>query len=410
MSPISVVIAGYARSPFHFARKGALVDIRPDDLTAAVLKGLVEKLDLDPALLEDVVMGCAYPEAEQGMNIARIASFRAGFPQSLGGATLNRFCGSSMSAVHYAAGQVLLGAGEAFIAAGVESMTRVPMGGFNLSPNPALLQDYPAVYMSMGQTAENVAERYAVSRVEQEEMAVRSHAKAVAAREAGLLREEIVAIDTPAGRVAEDGCIRPGTNLESLAQLKPAFGGSVTAATSSPLTDGSAALLVCSEDFARRHGLAILARIKAVAVAGCAPEIMGMGPVQATRKVLQRAGLGIADIDLVEINEAFASQSIACIRELGLDMDRITWMAAPWPSVIRWAPPARGSPARPLRCCGAPAGAMPSPPSASPAARAWRPCWKRWSDRAPMKKGPVDEPGLDGEPAPAARRRVVAVT
>ncbi|WP_162953814.1 thiolase family protein, partial [Pseudomonas aeruginosa] len=269
------------------------------------------------------VMGCAYPEAEQGMNIARIASFRAGFPQSLGGATLNRFCGSSMSAVHYAAGQVLLGAGEAFIAAGVESMTRVPMGGFNLSPNPALLQDYPAVYMSMGQTAENVAERYAVSRVEQEEMAVRSHAKAVAAREAGLLREEIVAIDTPAGRVAEDGCIRPGTNLESLAQLKPAFGGSVTAATSSPLTDGSAALLVCSEDFARRHGLVILARIKAVAVAGCAPEIMGMGPVQATRKVLQRAGLGIADIDLVEINEAFASQSIACIRELGLDMDRI---------------------------------------------------------------------------------------
>ncbi|HGK5865703.1 TPA: acetyl-CoA C-acyltransferase [Pseudomonas aeruginosa] len=234
MSPISVVIAGYARSPFHFARKGALVDIRPDDLAAAVLKGLVEKLDLDPALLEDVVMGCAYPEAEQGMNIARIASFRAGFPQSLGGATLNRFCGSSMSAVHYAAGQVLLGAGEAFIAA-----------------------------------------------------------------------------------------IRPGTNLESLAQLKPAFGGSVTAATSSPLTDGSAALLVCSEDFARRHGLAILARIKAVAVAGCAPEIMGMGPVQATRKVLQRAGLGIADIDLVEINEAFASQSIACIRELGLDMDRI---------------------------------------------------------------------------------------
>lgn len=140
MSPISVVIAGYARSPFHFARKGALVDIRPDDLAAAVLKGLVEKLDLDPALLEDVVMGCAYPEAEQGMNIARIASFRAGFPQSLGGATLNRFCGSSMSAVHYAAGQVLLGAGEAFIAAGVESMTRVPMGGFNLSPNPALLQ------------------------------------------------------------------------------------------------------------------------------------------------------------------------------------------------------------------------------------------------------------------------------
>ena len=246
MSPISVVIAGYARSPFHFARKGALVDIRPDDLAAAVLKGLVEKLDLDPVLLEDVVMGCAYPEAEQGMNIARIASFRAGFPQSLGGATLNRFCGSSMSAVHYAAGQVLLGAGEAFIAAGVESMTRVPMGGFNLSPNPALLQDYPAVYMSMGQTAENVAERYAVSRVEQEEMAVRSHAGSRRARGRLAARGDR-RHRHPAGRVAEDGCIRPGTNLESLAQLKPAFGGSVTAATSSPLTDGSAALLVCSE-------------------------------------------------------------------------------------------------------------------------------------------------------------------
>ncbi len=410
MSPISVVIAGYARSPFHFARKGALVDIRPDDLAAAVLKGLVEKLDLDPALLEDVVMGCAYPEAEQGMNIARIASFRAGFPQSLGGATLNRFCGSSMSAVHYAAGQVLLGAGEAFIAAGVESMTRVPMGGFNLSPNPALLQDYPAVYMSMGQTAENVAERYAVSRVEQEEMAVRSHAKAVAAREAGLLREEIVAIDTPAGRVAEDGCIRPGTNLESLAQLKPAFGGSVTAATSSPLTDGSAALLVCSEDFARRHGLAILARIKAVAVAGCAPEIMGMGPVQATRKVLQRAGWASPTSTWWRSTRPSPANPSPASANWGWTWTGSTWMAAPWPSVIRWAPPARGSPARPLRCCGAPAGAMPSPPSASPAARAWRPCWKRWSDRAPMKKGPVDEPGLDGEPAPAARRRVVAVT
>lgn len=317
------VIAGFARSPFHFARKGALIDLRPDDLAAQVLRGLVDRLGLDPARLEDVIMGCAYPEAEQGMNIARIASFRAGFPETLGGATLNRFCGSSMSAVHYAVGQIAIGAGEAFLCAGVESMTRVPMGGFNLSPNPTLMADYPEVYMTMGHTAEEVARSYAISRTDQEAMAVESHAKAVRARELGLFADELLTIDTPQGRVDEDGCLRPGTNLEALAQLKPAFGGSVTAATSSPLTDGAAAVLVCSEAFAREHGLSVLARIKAVAVAGCAPEIMGMGPVAATRKLLQRAGLSIGDIDLVEINEAFASQSLACVQELGLDMARV---------------------------------------------------------------------------------------
>lgn len=317
------VIAGFARSPFHFARKGALIDLRPDDLAAQVLRGLVDRLGLDPARLEDVIMGCAYPEAEQGMNIARIASFRAGFPENLGGATLNRFCGSSMSAVHYAVGQIAIGAGEAFLCAGVESMTRVPMGGFNLSPNPTLMADYPQVYMAMGHTAEEVARRYAISRTDQEAMAVESHAKAVRARELGLFADELLTIDTPQGRVDEDGCLRPGTNLEALAQLKPAFGGSVTAATSSPLTDGAAAVLVCSEAFAREHGLSVLARIKAVAVAGCAPEIMGMGPVAATRKLLQRTGLSIGDIDLVEINEAFASQSLACVQELGLDMARV---------------------------------------------------------------------------------------
>jgi len=317
------VIAGFARSPFHFARKGALIDLRPDDLAAQVLRGLVDRLGLDPARLEDVIMGCAYPEAEQGMNIARIASFRAGFPETLGGATLNRFCGSSMSAVHYAVGQIAIGAGEAFLCAGVESMTRVPMGGFNLSPNPTLMADYPEVYMAMGHTAEEVARRYAISRTDQEAMAVESHAKAVRARELGLFADELLTIDTPQGCVDEDGCLRPGTNLEALAQLKPAFGGSVTAATSSPLTDGAAAVLVCSEAFAREHGLSVLARIKAVAVAGCAPEIMGMGPVAATRKLLQRTGLSIGDIDLVEINEAFASQSLACVQELGLDMARV---------------------------------------------------------------------------------------
>ncbi|WP_460042601.1 thiolase family protein [Pseudomonas sp. S2_H01] len=319
----SIVIAGYARSPFHFAKKGGLINLRPDDLAAQVLRGLVDKLDLDPAALEDVIMGCAYPEAEQGMNIARIASFRAGFPDTLGGATINRFCGSSMSSVHYAAGQIMLGAGEAFLCAGVESMTRVPMGGFNISPNPTLMQDMPQVYMPMGLTAEEVARRFDISRSEQEAMAVESHAKAANARERGLFVDEIVPVTTPDGVVSEDGCIRPGTSLEGLAGLKPAFGGSVTAGTASPLTDGSAAVLVCTEDFARTHGLEILARIKGVAVAGCPPDIMGMGPVYATRKLLQRAGLSIADIDLMEINEAFASQSIACVRELGLDMAKV---------------------------------------------------------------------------------------
>jgi acetyl-CoA acetyltransferase family protein len=319
----SIVIAGYARSPFHFAKKGGLINLRPDDLAAQVLKGLVDKLDLDPAALEDVIMGCAYPEAEQGMNIARIASFRAGFPETLGGATINRFCGSSMSSVHYAAGQIMLGAGDAFLCAGVESMTRVPMGGFNISPNPTLMQDMPQVYMPMGLTAEEVAKRFDISRSEQEAMAVDSHAKAANARERGFFVDEIVPVTTPDGVVSEDGCIRPGTSLEGLAGLKPAFGGTVTAGTASPLTDGSAAVLVCTEDFARTHGLEILARIKGVAVAGCPPEIMGMGPVYATRKLLQRAGLSITDIDLVEINEAFASQSIACVQELGLDMAKV---------------------------------------------------------------------------------------
>jgi acetyl-CoA acetyltransferases len=319
----SVVIAGYARSPFHFAKKGALIDVRPDDLAAQTVKGLVARSGLDARLIEDLILGCAYPEAEQGMNLARITGFLAGLPETVAGATVNRFCGSSMTSIHFAAGQIQLGAGDAFICAGVESMTRVPMGGFNLSPNPRLLAEFPQAYMPMGQTAEIVAERFGISRADQEAMAVDSHAKAAHAREQGLLAAEIVPIDTPNGLVSEDGCIRPGTNLEALAQLKPAFGGSVTAGTASPLTDGAAAVLVCSEDFARAHGLDILARVKAVAVVGCPPEIMGMGPLYATRKLLDRAGLRMADIDLVEINEAFSSQALACLHGLELDSDRV---------------------------------------------------------------------------------------
>ncbi|MGH8355227.1 MAG: thiolase family protein [Pseudomonas sp.] len=319
----SNVIAGFARSPFHFAKKGSLINLRPDDLAAQTIKGLVAGLDIDPAGIEDLILGCAYPEAEQGMNLARITGFLAGLPDTVAGATVNRFCGSSMSAVHFAAGQIQLGAGDAFVCAGVESMSRVPMGGFNPSPNPRLLRDFPQAYMAMGQTAEIVAERYGISRRDQEVMAIESHAKAASARFQGYFEREIVPIKTPEGLVREDGCIRSGTSAETLAALKPAFAGSVTAGTASPLTDGAAALLVCSEAYARRWKLDILARIKAVAVVGCPPEIMGMGPLYATRKLLQRAGLSIDAIDLVEINEAFASQALACIRELGLDPRKV---------------------------------------------------------------------------------------
>ncbi|MBD2836749.1 thiolase family protein [Pseudomonas sp. JM0905a] len=319
----SIVIAGYVRSPFHFAKKGGLINLRPDDLAAQVVKGLVDRLDIDPRQIEDLILGCAYPEAEQGMNLARITGFLAGLPETVAGATVNRFCGSSMSAIHFAAGQIQLGAGEAFICGGVESMTRVPMGGFNISPNPKLVNGYPQAYMAMGHTAEVVAGRYDISRADQEAMAVESHRKATEARAQGLLRDEIIAVETPDGQVSEDGCIRPDTNAQALAQLKPAFGGSVTAGTASPLTDGAAAVFVCTEDFAKRWKLDILARIKSVAVVGCPPEIMGMGPLYATRKLLQRAGLQINDIDLFEINEAFASQALACIRELDLDPAKV---------------------------------------------------------------------------------------
>jgi len=315
-----VVIAGFARSPFHLARKGALIGVRPDDLAAQVVAALLERTRLDPALIEDLVLGCSYPEAEQGLNIARIVSFRAGIGEHVPGATINRFCGSSMSAIHYAAGQIALGFGDAFICGGVESMSRVPQGGFNKSPNPVLERDYKEVYTSMGMTAENVARLYEVSREAQEALAVTSHAKAAAAREQGRLKEEIVPIETPDGLVAEDGCIRPGTNAQALAGLKPVFrdDGSVTAGTSSPLTDGASATLICTEAFAREHSLEPLARLKSAAVASVKPELMGIGPIPAARKALQRARIDASQLDVIEINEAFASQAVACMRELRL--------------------------------------------------------------------------------------------
>jgi acetyl-CoA acyltransferase len=323
----SAVIAGYTRTPFHFAKKGRLAGVRPDDLAATAVKGLVERTGVNPAHIEDLILGCAYPEGEQGSNIARIVAFLAGLPLEVAGTTVNRFCGSAMTAVHIAAGQIAIGAGEVFICAGVESMSRVPDGGFNPSPNPALLERFPQAYMKMGETAEVVAERHGVSRLAQEALSVQSHRKAAAAQELGRLRDEIVPVATPDGVVEADGCIRPTTSMQGLAGLKLAFRepghGSVTAGTSSPLTDGATAVLVCSEDYARRHGLAVLARIRSTAVAGCAPEEMGMGPVPAVRKALARAGLTVDELDIVEINEAFGSQAVACLRELGIPDEKI---------------------------------------------------------------------------------------
>ncbi len=314
------VIAGYVRSPFAPARRGELASVRPDDMAAQVVAGLVKKTGVKPEDIEDLILGCAFPEGEQGLNVARLVSFLAGLPKSLGAVTVNRFCGSSMTSVHMAAGAIAVGAGEAFLCAGVESMSRVPMMGFNPMPNPELVAQMPAAYIGMGDTAENVAAQWHIPRKDQEEFALRSQQKAAAAQKAGKFADEIIPIKGRKGAVSADGCIRPDTTLEGLAELKPAFSaeGVVTAGTSSPLTDGAAAVLVCTEDYAKKNGLEILAAIRSVAVCGCEPSIMGIGPVGASRKALKRAGIEAKDLDVVELNEAFASQAIASMRDIGL--------------------------------------------------------------------------------------------
>ena len=317
----SVVICGYKRSPMHLANKGALAKVRPDDMAAAVIKALVKETGVKPDDIEDVLMGCAFPEAEQGFNIARIVVNLADLPITVAGATVNRFCGSSMTSIHIAAGAIQMGAGDVFICAGVESMSRIPMGGFNPMPNPGLGAKYPQAYIGMGEPAENLAKKYSIPRKEQEQFALDSQQKAAKAAASGKFNDEIVAI----GDVKTDGTIRPETTLETLAGLKLAFDekGTVTAGTASPLTDGAAAVLVASEDYARKNNLPILARIKSIAVAGCAAEIMGIGPVPAVKKALERAGLKLSDIDIFELNEAFAAQSLAVLKELGVDIKKV---------------------------------------------------------------------------------------
>ncbi|MDO9167792.1 MAG: thiolase family protein [Methylobacter sp.] len=322
----NVIIAGYCRSPFTPAQKGQLAKVRPDDLAAQVINGLINETGVEPQDIEDLILGCAFPEGEQGMNLARLVVHLAGLPISIAGVTLNRFCGSSMQAIHFAAGAIQMNAGEVFICAGVESMSRIPMGGYNYLPNPGLYKAYPQAYIGMGETAENLALHYHIDRLSQDAFAVASQKKAGAAQQNGLFASEIIPIKRADGEIVQDdGCIRIATTLKALAELQPAFlkNGSVTAGTSSPLTDGAAAVLVCSEDYADAHGLEKLARIKAIAVSACAPEIMGIGPVSATHKALQRAGLSLQDIDIVELNEAFAAQSLAVLNDLPIPLEKL---------------------------------------------------------------------------------------
>ena len=317
----NAVIAGYTRSPFTVSFKGGLKSVRPEDMLSQVIKSLTSSVNLNKDDIEDVIVGCAFPEGEQGFNIGKVVTFMCDLPRSVAGMTVNRWCGSSMQSIHNAAGSIAMGSGKVFICAGVESMTRVPMLGFNPMPHPELLEQNPNVYLSMGVTAENVAKKYNIDRTQQQEFAISSHEKANNADTNGKFEDEITIIKDKEVDVIKDGGIRPGTNQEVLGGLKLAFdnNGTVTAGTSSPLTDGAAATLICEEEYAKSNNLEILARIKSTAVNGCEPEVMGLGPIGASKKALRRAGLKSSDLDIIELNEAFASQSLACVKDLELD-------------------------------------------------------------------------------------------
>ena len=317
----NAVIAGYTRSPFTVSFKGGLKSVRPEDILSQVIKSLISSVNLNKDDIEDVIVGCAFPEGEQGFNIGKVVTFMCDLPRSVAGMTVNRWCGSSMQSIHNAAGSIAMGSGKVFICAGVESMTRVPMLGFNPMPHPELLEQNPNVYLSMGVTAENVAKKYNIDRTQQQEFAISSHEKANNADTNGKFEDEITIIKDKEVDVIKDGGIRPGTNQEVLGGLKLAFdnNGTVTAGTSSPLTDGAAATLICEEEYAKSYNLEILARIKSTAVNGCEPEVMGLGPIGASKKALSRAGLKSSDLDIIELNEAFASQSLACVKDLELD-------------------------------------------------------------------------------------------
>ena len=322
---MSAVIVGFKRSPFTIAQKGELSNVRPEDILSQVINDLVKSTNIDLNDIEDIITGCAYPEGKQGFNIAKVVTFMTNMPEHVAGMTVNRWCGSSMQAIHIAAGAISMNAGKAFICSGIESMSSVPINGLNYSPHPKLSNDNPNIYMSMGDTAENVARKYNLSRSEQQEFAIKSHQKAYQAKSQGNFKNEITEIINNDQLISDDGAIRPNTSQEILNGLKLSFNqdGTITAGTSSPLTDGATATLICEENYAKDNGLNILARIVSTAVNGCPPELMGLGPIEASRKALKRANLDINDIDIIEINEAFASQSIACIKELKIQPSKV---------------------------------------------------------------------------------------
>ena len=316
------LIVSAVRTPVGKAPGGSLRDARPDDLAAIVIREALNRAPgVEAADIDDVILGCAMPEAEQGLNVARIASLRAGLPVEASAVTVNRFCASGLQAIAFAADRIRGGSANAIIAGGTESMSLVPMGGHKVAPNPTLVDRYPDVYLTTGLVAENHARDYSISREEQDAFALRSHQRALAALDAGRFRDETI----PVGAFGADEGPRRDTSLEALAKLRPAFHvhGSVTAGNSSQTSDGAAAALVVSTALARERRLEPLARFVAYATAGVAPERFGIGPVPAIRKVLKLAGLSMDDIDLVELNEAFAAQVLACLRELPMDEDRL---------------------------------------------------------------------------------------
>jgi acetyl-CoA acyltransferase len=316
------VIVSAVRTPVGKAPNGALRTTRPDEMGAVVIKEALRRAPgLDPAEVDDVIMGCAMPEAEQGLNVARIASLRAGVPVSASAETVNRFCSSGLQAIASAAERIMLGFSSTIVAGGTESMSLVPMGGNKIAPNPALVDNYPDVYLSTGLVAENHAREASVSREEQDAFALRSHQRAVAAIDSGRFSEEVV----PLAELKTDEGPRRDTSIEALAKLRPAFHvkGTVTAGNSSQTSDGASAVVVMSADRARELGLEPLGRFVAFATAGVEPERFGIGPVPAIRKVLKLAGLTLDQMDLVELNEAFASQVIACLRELPIDLEKL---------------------------------------------------------------------------------------
>ncbi|MFP2928154.1 thiolase family protein [Pyxidicoccus sp. 3LG] len=333
--PGRVVIASAVRTPFTRAHKGEFKDTRPDTLAAIAIKESVAQVPgLKPADIEDVILGCAMPEAEQGMNVARIATLLAGLPDTVPAMTINRFCSSGSQAIAQVAQAIMAGSIEIGIGGGTESMTMVPMGGNKTSANPEVMAKLPEVYTSMGATAENIATRYSVTREDADKFAYESQRRAATAREQGKFKEEIVPVTTTyydedgtakTVTVTVDTILRPDTTLEGLAKLKPAFNakGVVTAGNASPLTDGAAAAVVMSEAKAKELGVKPLGYFVDSVVAGVPPEIMGVGPVPAVRKLLARNKLEVKDIDVFELNEAFAAQALHCIRELGIPLDKV---------------------------------------------------------------------------------------